>query len=97
MDFTQLEGRDRTSTIIGDGGKITFEELKKEVPVSGGDFVILSELQDLFIRTLRLDNGINVTLHGRVGKLVVGPRGFVRDPCRPSSSGSAIARRGSSM
>lgn len=80
VNFTQLEGRSRTSTIIGEGGKITFEELKKkEVKVGVGDFVILDDLEDFFIKTLQIDNGINITLHGRVGELATGPRGFVKN------------------
>lgn len=80
VDFTQLEGRSRTSTIIGEGGKITFEELKKEeIKIGAGDFVILDDLEDFFIKTLHIDNGINITLHGRVGKLATGPSGFVKN------------------
>ncbi|MFQ5880904.1 MAG: hypothetical protein ACE5I9_00340 [Candidatus Methylomirabilales bacterium] len=80
VDFTQLEGARRISTVIGEEGKITFKELgNEEVKVSAGDFVILNDLQDFFLKTLHVEDGINIVLHGRAGKLATGPQGFVKD------------------
>jgi hypothetical protein len=83
IDFTQMEGRQRKSTIIGDGGTITFEQLDKEVKVKAGDFVILDKVKNFFIERLRIADGITVTLHGQVGKLATGRTQFVKDR-RPS-------------
>ena len=78
VDFTRTEGRSRTSTIIGEAGKITFDELRREVKVGAGDFVILENLKHFFVKTLSVDDGIRVILHGSVGALSTGPAGFVR-------------------
>lgn len=80
VDFTELDGGRRTSTVIGEGGKIAFKELKnREVNISAGDFVILSDLKRFFVKSLHLENGINIVLHGRVGTLKTGPPGFIKD------------------
>jgi hypothetical protein len=80
IDFTQMDGGRRTSTLIGTGGEITFAGLKgKEVQARAGDFVILGDLQDGVITKLQIGKGIHLTLHGRVGKLATGPPKFVQD------------------
>jgi len=80
VDFTQLERGHRTSTVIGDEGKIVFKELgNKEIKIDAGDFVILDDLNDFFLKTLNLEDGINIVLYGRAGILATGPPGFVKD------------------
>ena len=79
LDFTRMEGRRRKSTITGEGGMITFEELDKEVKVKAGDFVILDDLKNFFIETLHIADGITVILHGHVGRLATGRTKFVKD------------------
>ena len=79
IDFTQMEGKSRTSTILGDDGTITLVELPKEIKVGVGDFVVLDQVAQGFIKTLQIDNGIKLTLHARVGKLALGPAAFLKD------------------
>jgi len=89
MKFNKQEGNRMMSTII-DTGKIRFEEMKKvskdsfeekkkEVKVQVGDFVTLDDLKGFIIKELKIDNGINITLHGRIGKLETGPAGSVKN------------------
>lgn len=80
VDFTQLEGRHRISTVIDGGGKITLEELGgKEVKIAAGDFVVVEDVKHFFLKTLQVEDGITVVLHGRAGRLESGPPGFVKD------------------
>lgn len=79
VDFTRLEGPSRMSTIIGKGGKITFTELEKKLPVGSEDYVILNDFENFFIKKLHIENGINLIFYGRVGKLATGPEGYVKN------------------
>ena len=80
VDFTQLEGRHRVSTVISGEGKITFEELgSKEVKIAAGDFLVVKDVKDFFLKTLQVEDGISIVLHGRAGRVHSGPPGFVKD------------------
>jgi len=75
--FSKLEGDIPISTIIGGGGNIKFEELKdKEIQIRAGDIVMLEDLKKFFIKSLSIDQGINVILHGSLGTLRTGREEF---------------------
>ena len=78
LDFTRLEGRELVSTIRG--GQIVFPEVASEVAIEPRDYVDLKELERFFVRAVELDEGLRVSLHGVVGKLRTGPKGFLADP-----------------
>lgn len=80
IDFTRLERARRISTVTGEGGKITFKELgNKEVKIGAGDFVILNDLHNFFLKNLHIKDGINIVIHGRAGRVATGPAGFIKD------------------
>jgi len=94
-DLRFLGGRlpDVTSSVIGEDGAITLVELDRDIPVSEGEFVHLGDAERLLLRTLELDNGLVLSLHGRVGSLSTGSAGFVRNRL-PSVFGWLYARAG---
>ena len=73
LDFTQRQEDRLVSTVIG--GKIRFEGLDKEIDLGEGTLVKLDSLKNTVIRTLGVDNGINVTLNGEAGELLTGVEG----------------------
>ena len=82
VDLTkQGEEGSRTSTVIDNGGKIIFREFDREkAKIEEEDFVILDGLKNFRIKTLRkIDEGINLVLHGQVRNLTMGSAAFIRD------------------
>jgi len=84
---------DVTSSVIGDNGVITLVGLERDIVVSEGEFVSLGKAERLLLRTLELEDGLALTLHGRVGSLSTGSAGFVQDRL-PSVLGWLYARAG---
>ncbi len=80
LDFTRLVGANVESTIIGEGGKILYPEVAREVPIEPRDFVDVEMVGRSFIRALELDGGLKVSLHGVAEKVQTGPKGFAEDP-----------------
>ncbi len=65
--------KDIKSTI--EGGKIKIGSQEKQVDIRTGDFVILGNSEDFFLRKLSIKEGIiDITFFGSVGKLKTGPR-----------------------
>lgn len=83
VDFTRMEGRRLLST-IHDAGRIFFEEIRtdgkrKEIGVSVGEFLVIGKPEMFYLKTLELDRGIRLTLHGRVGELATVKTGIAKD------------------
>ena len=73
LDFTRREEDRLVSTVIG--GKVRFEDLDKEIELGEGTIVKLDNLKNTVIRTVAVDNGINVSLNGQAGELLTGVEG----------------------
>lgn len=83
IDFTQLEGDSRESTISG-GGAIYFSELDgKYLAIREGDYVVASDLDGFQMRRMSLNGDVTLSMHGRVGGLKTGTRSFMYER-RPS-------------
>jgi hypothetical protein len=81
MHFTRLEGGHHLSTITE--GKIKIEDTQKDIEIKEGDFVELGGLKNFRIRSIQIDKGINLSLHGQAGELLTGVGGGLKDQ-RPS-------------
>ena len=80
LKFLRLEDGVLHSTLIGDGGRITFEELDgRALAVDAHDFIQLDDFDFLRVKRLAIDDGIRIVLHGRPGVLATGPRDFVKN------------------
>ena len=80
LKLRRLVGGTLSSTLIGAGGTITFDELGgKQVEVDAGDFLLLDDFDVLRVKSLAIDDGIRMVLHGRPGVLASGPKGFIKN------------------
>jgi hypothetical protein len=77
VNFTKREGPRVVSSVIG--GKFKFEGVGEEVKVGEGTVVVLSDLENVTLRTFAVEKGIHCTLHGIVGKLLTGTEGNTRN------------------
>lgn len=84
---------DVTSSVIGDGGTVVLVELDREIPVREGEFLVVGDDDRLLLRTLELESGLALTLHGRVDSLSSGSAGFGKSRL-PSRLGWLYARAG---
>lgn len=73
ISFTKGGGGRDVSTVIE--GKYKFEGVGEEANVGEGVFVTLDDLKKATLRTIVVDKGISITLHGTVGKLMTGDEG----------------------
>lgn len=72
LDFTTMRDGKRESTIMAEG-TITITDTKEEIKVKKGEFVILDQLQNVYLNEVRIDKGIHLTFSGRVGEFRSGP------------------------
>ncbi len=71
LDFTRLHGTIQESTIIGDG-KITIKDIQQDVTIGPRDFVVLKPVPPFRVRSLSLNNGIQLSFSGEVSALRTG-------------------------
>lgn len=76
INFTRSEKGRNVSTVMG--GEFKFKGVGEEVTLAEGVFVTLGDMEEATLRTISVDNGINLTLHGRVGKLMTGDEGAMQ-------------------
>ena len=69
-NFSRMEDGRLVSTVLG--GKVRFEDLGKEFELAEGTFLDLGGLENGAIKTVAVDQGIDLTLSGRAGRLFTG-------------------------
>ena len=77
LDFSRLEEGRLVSSVIE--GKIQFQNRETPLTITEATFLKPGQMQNAVIKTIWIDNGINIELSGRTSTLLVGAEGNIQN------------------